>query len=62
LRKPLEGIVVLDLTRVLAGPYATMMLSDFGANVIKLEAPKIGDDSRAFGPFHRKRKCLFHEP
>lgn len=41
----------MDLTRVLAGPYATMLLSDLGARVIKVEAPDIGDDSRAIGPF-----------
>lgn len=47
----LEGVKVLDLTRVLAGPFATMMLADMGAEVIKIEVPKIGDDSRQFGPF-----------
>lgn len=47
----LDGIVVLDLTRVLAGPYSGMLLADMGANVIKIEMPKKGDDSRAFGPF-----------
>jgi crotonobetainyl-CoA:carnitine CoA-transferase CaiB-like acyl-CoA transferase len=47
----LDGIVVLDLTRVLAGPYCGMLLADMGATVYKIEQPKKGDDSRAFGPF-----------
>jgi succinate--hydroxymethylglutarate CoA-transferase len=46
----LSGIHVLDLTRVLAGPYATMLLSDLGATVHKLERPKTGDDTRQWGP------------
>lgn len=48
--KPLSNLLVLDLTRVLAGPYATMVLSDLGARVVKIEPP-VGDDSRSFGPF-----------
>jgi crotonobetainyl-CoA:carnitine CoA-transferase CaiB-like acyl-CoA transferase len=47
---PLSKIRVLDLSRVLAGPWASQNLADLGADVIKLERPKIGDDSRAFGP------------
>ena len=46
----LSDVVVLDLSRVLAGPYCTMMLGDLGAKVIKVEQPGKGDDTRAFGP------------
>jgi crotonobetainyl-CoA:carnitine CoA-transferase CaiB-like acyl-CoA transferase len=47
---PLQGVRVLDLSRVLAGPFCTMGLGDLGAEVIKIEEPKRGDDTRAFGP------------
>jgi crotonobetainyl-CoA:carnitine CoA-transferase CaiB-like acyl-CoA transferase len=47
---PLEGVKVLDLSRVLAGPYATMVLADLGADVVKVEHPERGDDTRQWGP------------
>lgn len=47
---PLEGVRVLDLSRVLAGPYATMVLADLGADVVKVEQPGRGDDTRQWGP------------
>jgi len=47
---PLDGLTVLDLTRVLSGPYCTMMLADMGARVIKVEQPGKGDDTRGWGP------------
>src|SRR5262245_13976068 len=48
---PLAGLVVIDLTRVLAGPYCTLLLADLGARVIKVELPQTGDDARHIGPF-----------
>ncbi len=57
--KPLENVIVLDLTRVLVGPFCTMMLSDLGAEIIKVEIPGTGDDSRAFGPFLHNRSLYF---
>ena len=48
--KPLDEIRVLDLSRILAGPYCSMLLSDFGADIIKIENPDKGDDTRAYGP------------
>jgi CoA:oxalate CoA-transferase len=56
---PLSGVTVVDLTRVLAGPYCTMVLADLGARVIKVERPGRGDDARAIGPFVEGRSAYF---
>ena len=56
---PLKNLLVVDLTRVLVGPYCTMILSDLGARVIKIEAPETGDDSRGFGPFIEDYSAYF---
>lgn len=56
---PLAGVTVIDLSRVLAGPYCTMVLADLGARVIKVETPGTGDDARAIGPFVGERSAYF---
>ncbi|XP_042881777.1 succinate--hydroxymethylglutarate CoA-transferase-like isoform X2 [Penaeus japonicus] len=57
---PLSGVRIIDLTRVLAGPFATMVLSDLGAEVIKVEHPQKGDETRGWGPpFAGTESCYF---
>jgi CoA:oxalate CoA-transferase len=56
---PLEGILVVDLSRVLAGPYCTLILAELGARVIKVEHPEGGDDARHIGPFVAGRSAYF---
>ncbi|MCE2390367.1 MAG: CoA transferase [Proteobacteria bacterium] len=56
---PLRGLTVVDLSRVLAGPYCTMLLADLGARVIKVERPGSGDDARGIGPFVAGRSAYF---
>jgi CoA:oxalate CoA-transferase len=56
---PLSGVTVVDLTRVLAGPFCTLVLADLGARVIKVETPVSGDDSRHFGPFACGKSAYF---
>ena len=56
---PLDGLVVIDLTRVLAGPYCTLVLTELGARVIKVERPGHGDDAREVGPFLNGKSAYF---
>lgn len=55
----LQGLKVLDLTRVLAGPFSTMMLADMGATIIKIEQPVKGDDTRQMGPFQNGESAYY---
>src|ERR1051325_1293523 len=57
--RPLAGITVVDLTRILAGPYCTLVLANLGARVIKVERPPIGDDARTIGPFVNGKSLYF---
>ena len=57
--RALEGIKIIDLSRVLAGPFCTMLLADMGAEVIKVEVPEKGDDSRTFPPFKEGQGTYF---
>lgn len=56
---PFSGVLVIDLTRVLAGPFCTMMLAELGARVVKIEHPEGGDDSRHFTPMHEGQSAYF---
>jgi formyl-CoA transferase len=57
---PLDGLRVVDLSRVLAGPYCTMMLGDLGADVVKVELPGQGDDTRRWGPPFKKGESTYY--
>ncbi|KQC06320.1 MAG: carnitine dehydratase [Candidatus Cloacimonas sp. SDB] len=57
--KPLAGIKVLDLSRALAGPFCTLILSDLGAEIVKVEIPGWGDDARHYGPFKNEQSLYF---
>src|SRR5689334_14073523 len=57
--RPLAGLVVVDLTRILAGPFCTLVLANLGARVIKVERPDGGDDARTIGPLMNGRSLYF---
>ena len=56
---PLSGITIVDLSRILAGPYCTLLLAELGARVIKVEPPRQGDDARHYGPFKNGKSTYF---
>jgi CoA:oxalate CoA-transferase len=56
---PLSGITIIDLSRILAGPYCTLLLAELGARVIKVEPPLQGDDARHYGPFKNGKSAYF---
>src|SRR5512132_2175969 len=58
---PLEGLRIVDLPRVVAGPYCTMMLGDMGAEVLKIEEPSHGDDTRAWGPYQHGHSSFYFQ-
>jgi CoA:oxalate CoA-transferase len=58
-RGPLSGITIIDLSRILAGPYCTLLLAELGARVIKVEPPQQGDDARQYGPFKNGKSAYF---
>src|SRR3954462_3495763 len=56
---PLSGVTVIDLSRILAGPYCTFLMAELGARVIKVEPPGKGDDAREYGPFIEGKSTYF---